>query len=128
MWHGEKDPDVAGHPGGDTGLVVRQVKMIGSGAAAQLVEEYPVDVALLRAELDVMRELREHEKQAAQELGQWVDKVAPTDPDGEESYEPRGFTDEEVKRILEGIAARLGFTAAAEGAGPGVTSTPGDGK
>lgn len=53
--------------GGGTGLLVRQKKMIGSGAAAQEIEEYAVDTGLLK-------ELREHEKQAAQELGQWAER------------------------------------------------------
>lgn len=55
-------------PGGETGLLVKQLKMIGKGDAAQVVEEYAVDVALLK-------ELREHERQAAQELGQWTEKT-----------------------------------------------------
>lgn len=101
-------PDVAGRPGAGTGLVVRVLKMIGSGAAAQVVEEYPVDTALLRAELDAMKALCEHEKQAAMELGQWVEKVSPTSPDGEEPYEPRGYEPDEVLGILRGLAARLG--------------------
>lgn len=57
--------DVAG--GGNTGLLVRQVKGAGSGEAFRLIEEYAVDTGLLK-------ELREHEKQAAQELGQWTEK------------------------------------------------------
>src|SRR5262249_42455138 len=58
------DPDIAALPGGETGLVVRREKSIGSDPAAQLVTEAEADVALLR-------ELREIEKQAAIELGQW---------------------------------------------------------
>jgi hypothetical protein len=54
-------------PGGGTGLLVRQVKSIGSGQAAREIEEYAVDTGLLK-------ELREHERQAAQELGQWTDR------------------------------------------------------
>lgn len=54
-------------PGGNTGLLVRTTKGIGSGDTFQIVDEYAVDTGLLR-------ELREHEKQAAQELGQWIDK------------------------------------------------------
>lgn len=57
--------------GGGTGLLVKQMKTLGSGPAAQVVEEYAVDTGLLR-------ELREHEKQAAQELGQWTDKADVT--------------------------------------------------
>jgi hypothetical protein len=54
-------------PGSDTGLLTRTWKQIGSGASAVTVEEYEVDTGLLKALLD-------HEKQAAQELGQWSEK------------------------------------------------------
>lgn len=54
-------------PGGETGLLVRQTKQIGSGRDAYKIEEYAVDVPL-------MREIRALEEQAAKELGQWVDK------------------------------------------------------
>jgi hypothetical protein len=105
-------PDVAGQPGAETGLVVRTYKSIGSGAAARVIEEYPVDVALLREERDTMRALCDHELQAAKELGQWVDKVAPTTTEGDEAYGPRGFSNDEVIAILEQLAARLGFAPA----------------
>jgi transposase-like protein len=55
-------------PGASTGLLTRTYKQIGSGESAEKVEEYQVDTGLLK-------ELREHEKQAAQELGQWSDKA-----------------------------------------------------
>lgn len=61
-------PEMVGVPGGDTGLLVRTVKGVGSGDNFRLVCLYRVDVALLH-------ELREIEKQAAQELGQWVTKT-----------------------------------------------------
>jgi hypothetical protein len=48
-------------PGGETGLLVRTGRFIVNGKA---VDVYAVDVGLLR-------ELREHEKQAAIECGQW---------------------------------------------------------
>lgn len=54
-------PDV---PGGKTGLLVREIKSIGAGPNSREVEEYKVDTGLLK-------ELREHERQAAIELGQW---------------------------------------------------------
>jgi hypothetical protein len=56
-------------PGGDTGLLVRQIKQIGAGRDVQIVEEYVVDTALLK-------EKRETMKQAATELGQWTDRNA----------------------------------------------------
>lgn len=65
------DPSMADVPGGTTGLIVRQYKGVGGGDNFSMVEEYEVDTGLLR-------ELREHEKQAAQELGQWVDNVDHT--------------------------------------------------
>jgi hypothetical protein len=63
-------------PGGKTGLLVRDVKGVGKGEDFQLVELYAVDTGLLK-------ELREHEKQAAQELGQWTEKQELTGKDGE---------------------------------------------
>jgi hypothetical protein len=51
-------------PGYDTGLLVKQWKMIGQGRGARMVLEVSVDTALLG-------ELRALEKHAAQELSQW---------------------------------------------------------
>ncbi|MAG35333.1 MAG: hypothetical protein CL878_03665 [Dehalococcoidia bacterium] len=51
-------------PDGATGLFMRTVKQIGTGDQAQIVEQFALDVGLLR-------ELRELEKQAAIELHQW---------------------------------------------------------
>ena len=58
------DPDI---PGMDTGHITHTEKMIGQGPMAQVIDEYRVDVATLK-------ELRDIEKQAAQELGQWTEK------------------------------------------------------
>lgn len=69
--------DVPG--GGNTGLLVRQVKGIGKGEDFQVVEEYAVDTALLR-------EMREHEKQAAIEVGEWTEKREHTGKDGEDLF------------------------------------------
>lgn len=60
-------PDYAKVPGGRTGWLVRTVKQIGAGESAERVEEYAFDSGL-------HRELRELEKQAAQDLGQWQDR------------------------------------------------------
>jgi hypothetical protein len=61
------DPDLADVPGGTTGLLVKTVTFRGSGDNVEKTVEAEVDVALLR-------EIREAEKQAAQETGQWVEK------------------------------------------------------
>lgn len=70
------DPKLAKAPGGKTGLLTRSLKSIGNGPGARTIEEFTLDTGLLK-------ELRELEKQAAQELGQWIDKTAvqtePTD-------------------------------------------------
>lgn len=65
--------------GGNTGLLVRQVKGIGKGEDFQVVEEYAVDTGLLR-------EMREHEKQAAIEVGEWTEKKEHTGKDGEDLF------------------------------------------
>jgi hypothetical protein len=57
-------PEMANVPGGKTGLLVRKVKSIGGGESAHEVEEYEVDTGLLK-------EIRDLEKQVAQEVNQW---------------------------------------------------------
>jgi len=59
------DPTMKG-PGHETGLLVRTYKPTRTG---RTIEEYAVDTGLLA-------ELRAHEKQAAQELGQWSEGKA----------------------------------------------------
>lgn len=61
------DPKMEEVPGGRTGLMVHNVKSVGAGENAERVDLYEVDAALLK-------ELREHERQVAQELGQWTEK------------------------------------------------------
>lgn len=53
--------------GGGTGLILRQIKQIGSGHDAQIVEEFGVDTGLIR-------EVRALHEQAAKELGQWTER------------------------------------------------------
>jgi hypothetical protein len=66
------EPEMAGVPGGTTGLLVRTLRRIivedidGNRSSRELVE-YQVDTGLLR-------EIRELEKHAAQELGQWQER------------------------------------------------------
>lgn len=58
--------EMAGVPGGSTGLIVKLTKSANAGDRSQSTDDYVVDSALLK-------ELREHEKQAAKELGQWAE-------------------------------------------------------
>ena len=55
--------DMTEAPGGETGLLVRRIKSIGSGELQEKVIEYELDPVMLR-------ERRRIEEQAARELGQ----------------------------------------------------------
>lgn len=104
-------PEMQDVPGGKSGLLVRRLKSLGAGENAQTVEEYEIDVGLLR-------EMREHERQAAQELGQLVNKLAMTTPDGEEEYKGQEIiSDEEKKRLLLAVFARLKIPGVADEVG-----------
>lgn len=92
------DPDMQDVAGGKTGLIVHNVKGVGKGEDFQLIDLYEVDTGLLK-------ELREHEKQAAQELGQWTEKRELTGKDG-------GAIEVKVDDARERLIARL--TALAE--------------
>ncbi|PYS52435.1 MAG: hypothetical protein DMF68_01620 [Acidobacteria bacterium] len=75
--------------GGATGLIVRDVKGIGKGEDFERVEVYMVDTSLLK-------ELREHEKQAAIELGEWQERSTSLKVD------LSNCTDDELERIANG--------------------------
>jgi hypothetical protein len=66
---GERGKEMAGVPGGSSGLLMRDHK--GKDASTSVYRIDPGVVALLA-------ELRAHEKQAAEELGQWVEKREET--------------------------------------------------
>lgn len=68
-------------PGATSGHLARQEKNIGGGLYGRYVAEYVFDEAILR-------ELRAHEKQAAQELGEWSEKQELTGKDGAELAGP----------------------------------------
>lgn len=74
------DPALADVPGGTTGLLVRTVRKVvvesdaERGPRSTEVAEFAVDAALLR-------EIREVEKQAAIELGQWQARLETNAPD-----------------------------------------------
>lgn len=104
---------MADTPGGTTGLIVRQLKSIGVGAHNREVEEFVVDTGLLR-------EIRELEKQAAQELGQWIDKGELTGRDGGAiQIDDVGLSDDEraerIAAILDRARARGARSAADNG-------------
>jgi hypothetical protein len=121
------EPELRELPGGETGLVIRRQRVLGAGENAHVVDEYEVDTALLQELRQIDKAMLEHEVQAAKELGQWVEKVAPTGPDGEEAYDDgRGFTDEEVEKLLGWVAARMGWGPATEAGQPG--GVPPDGE
>jgi|WetSurMetagenome_2_1015567.scaffolds.fasta_scaffold207079_2 hypothetical protein len=59
--------EMIGIPGGTTGLLAHDQKGVGYGPASTVIDVYEVDTPLLK-------ELREYQKQAAIEMGQWVEK------------------------------------------------------
>lgn len=85
--------------GFDTGMVTLEWATTPRGG---FKPQFKVDTGL-------SAEMRNLEKQAAQERGEWVDKVAPTTPDGTEAYRPpnlSGLSDEELE-IFGRIRAKL---------------------
>ena len=95
--------EMADVTGGDTGLLVRQTKVVGTGKNVQIIEEYVFDRALIA-------ELRDTEKQAAQELKQWSETV-----------DHGGVVQVEVADARDRLVARLTALTAAH-AGPGAAS------
>lgn len=64
----DREKEFAGIPVARTGLMIREYKSVGN----QIRDIFILDAGLLK-------ELRDHEKQAAQELGQWTEHVSITD-------------------------------------------------
>ena len=94
------DPSMAEIPGGKTGLIVRQIKTVGSGAGMKVLPEYVIDAGLLK-------ELRAHEQQAAQELGQWVNKREVTGEDGNAIEINVNDVRERIESRIARLAAKL---------------------
>jgi hypothetical protein len=67
-----KSEDMAGVPGGKTGIVTRTLKGVGKGDDFQVVEEHRVDTGTIA-------EIRDVQKQAAEELGQWIKRTETLD-------------------------------------------------
>ena len=90
--------------GGESGLLVRTFKIVGTGPGAYEVEEFAVDTGLLR-------ELREIEKQAAQEVGDWTEKHEHKVDDASLSDEQRVTR---IAALLERARARRDGSADSE--------------
>lgn len=105
--------EMANVPGGKTGLLVHTYKLVG-GKEPVVMDEYAVDTGLLS-------ELRAHEKQAAQELGQWTEKQEVTGKGGKPiAIATAAFDWAEYQRLygdLTGIPAPGGDAAPDDGAG-----------
>jgi phage terminase small subunit len=99
----ERAADMAGIPGGSSGMMVRQLKKIGSGEDAEVIEEYAYDTGL-------SKELRGTLQQMAQERGEWLEKKELTGKDG------GAILIDDARQLLAnriaGIAARAGATGA----------------
>jgi hypothetical protein len=121
-----EDPEMAAIPGGRTGLlIIKDRKEIGEGDSKTTVVKVAVDVALLREIREAEKELREHEKQAAQELGQWTEQVAVAateEPRSEEEMDGRLAEASEAIGLLLDYSRRC-RAAADAGAGPVVQET-----
>ena len=81
------DPSTLGAPGGDTGLLVRQVKLVKvyeakEGSDTLFSAKRDVEVEEFALDTGLLAELRAIEKQAAQELGEWVEKGEVSGPHG----------------------------------------------
>jgi hypothetical protein len=77
------DPRMANVPGGKSGLLVRRLRAVGR----EIVEEYEIDAALLA-------EVRAHERQVAEELGQYKQVIQHRVTPSEE------ITDDELISII----------------------------
>jgi hypothetical protein len=83
--------EMQGVPGGTTGLLVHDVKGLGSGESAEVVHLYKLDTPLLA-------EVREIEKQVAQEVGDWVDR---TQNENKDSVTVEEINPASVQRVID---------------------------
>ncbi len=111
-----QDPAMAKVPGGTAGVMVHTIKVVGVGGNAQRVDEYSVDTGLLK-------EKREHAKQAAQELGQWTERQELTGKDGGpiEVDDAREQLASRVASIVARLRARDGAVEPDSGSGEAAT-------
>jgi hypothetical protein len=96
-----KAPNMQDVPGGSTGLLVHDVKTVGSGEHARQVDIYRFDAALVK-------QMRETAREAAEELGQRTGGAAEKDPSDRPYYkvylfDPHNLTpedpDDEPRRL-----------------------------
>lgn len=78
--------DFADVPGGQTGLLAHNIKVVGGGAFAERVDVYEVDTGLIAA-------INANKKQVAQERGQWQEPRTP------KSVTARATTGEGEQRV-----------------------------
>ena len=107
----ERGGEMAGVPGGASGLLARQFKQIGSGKDVEKVEEYKIDPGILA----ISQELRELERQAAIELGQWQ---ADQSGEGED-----GFTLTDIAVLMRVAQRRVRSGGAYGDSSAGVETT-----
>ncbi len=90
------NPELVKVPGGRSGYMTRQEKSLGSGPSATIVEEFTVDVGLEKVIQSLEAEMRNTEKQAAIEAGQWEEKGTLDITSGGEKLVPKSW------RIISG--------------------------
>lgn len=97
----ERGEELAGKAaGGSTGMLCRRLKRVDvrredpkdKGPRSLMIYEYQFDAALLR-------EMREHEKQVAVEVGDWAEK------DGAPQEEPEDEFDRRIAELVEAVRA-----------------------
>jgi transposase-like protein len=96
------DPDSRDVPGAASGLLVRKVRVTGSGRTAERVVEWVLDDS-------VLKEIRAVEEHIAKELGEWqpsiavnVDNKVVTFPDGSFSMGKKMYAGIDLDRFING--------------------------
>lgn len=99
-----KSEDMVAVPGGKTGIVTKTLKGIGKGEDFQTVEEYRVDTASIA-------EIRDIQKQAAEELGQRIKRTESLDLN--QLFER--MSDSEIEAVINEGTLPEWFEAAVQG-------------
>jgi hypothetical protein len=99
-----KSKDMVAVPGGKTGIVTKTLKGIGKGEDFQAIEEYRVDTGTIA-------EIRDLQKQAAEELGQWIRRTESLDLN--QLFER--MSDSEIEAVINDGTLPEWFETAAQG-------------